>query len=117
MEEQLKALIEKYEAIRDKKRELECYETALRHYSEGLFYDEYEKICNSLDSGLCLYFLQVQDINIYYHKGALPVLESMTEINEHIAPLGELEPRIEILKQAIATVKQQIHEQITKVSN
>lgn len=100
-----------------KEEELECYETALRHYSEGLFYDEYEKICSCLDSGLCLYFLYVQDINIYHHEGVLPVIESMTTKKKYIAPEGHLEPRIELLKQAIATVKQQINEQTTKVSN
>jgi hypothetical protein len=103
-----------------KEEELSYYEKALVDYVGALSLSDEEIEDSVFEDGLCYYFMHTHSIDIYCAQGALPVLECLIEeISDgvYIAPHGELKPRIHALKQAIATVKQQIHEQTTQVSN
>lgn len=103
-----------------KEEELSYYEKALVDYVGALSLSDEEVKLSVFGQGLCLYFLFIHSVNIYNKLRYLPVLECLIQKKSngsYIAPQRQIQPRIEILKQAIATVKQQIHEQITKVSN
>ena len=89
---------------------LAAYKLALKDYQNGIGKGEDYLFDNSLDEGLCYYFIYVQGINVYlimeqvlpelYSKKPNPAFDSYVWFE-----CGELAPRIKCLKKAIELTK------------